>query len=507
MKRICIKVKETIMIFILFALLFLSVSLLVIRLNSIDLSGCIFTLYYNQLIGYFPWIPSFLTFISESIRASDGSLDPIQNVLNLFGIVSFALTAINEISSTRSYGILLGDVIDHFFPFHKVFMIFLHGGFFLIGIYSCEKSIGSVACLSLIGLSLCLMYSFSMAWHFVFSEQAKKNRVYTYLSHMLGRGLSANKSAKKERHWNKNVKECILDYATYVGELWNRTSYQYSSIGKQSDELQLVKAVYAWLMGKPLKKIKERTITDCYLFADVFDQVFGLSSVCDDGQVISYGDYLLLTQCLRYDTPNKRTAFQDDIIKCSTVWENLFAQIENPYRQSQMVHAVLATAYKVDSQCFVLFACGLIMHTGILNYSCAEADPAKRIEGAFDFFRSISLANWEAQPTWKLDVQDGFLTAWCEMIYVVVGALLWSSAFGQYPSDIIESARRYARRGIVSASISDSLLSNLGKLHTLYSAYGYILFCATNVDVYKDISAYQLTSVYDDVMYQMRLGI
>lgn len=506
MKRVCIKVKEAIMIFILLALLLLSVSLLVIRLNLVDLSGCIFTHYYNQLIGYFPGIPSFLTFISEAIRAGDGSLDPLQNILNLFGIVSFALTAINEISTTRSYGILLGDVIDHFFPFHKVFMIFLHGGFFLIGNYSCEKGIGSVACLSLIGLSLCLMYSFSMAWHFVFSEQAKKKRVYKYLLHMLGHGLSPNTSSKKEHYWNKNVKECILDYATYVGELWSRTSYQYSSKGKRSDELQLVKAVYAWLLGKPLKQIKVCAIERCYLFADVFEQVFGLHSVYDE-ELNNYGDYLLLTQCLRYDTPNKRSAFQDNVIKCSTVWENLFAQIENSYRKSQMTHAILATAYKVDSQCFVLFACGLIMHSGIMNYSCAETDPAKRIEGAFDFFRSISRANWEVQPTWEQNVQDGFLTAWCEMIYVVIGALLWSSAFGQYPSDIIDSVRRYARRGIVSASISDNLLLNLGKLHSLYSAYGYILFCTANVDVYKDISAYQLTSLYDDVMYQMRLGI
>lgn len=507
MRRICIKVKESIIIFILSVLLWLSLSLLVIRLNLIDLPNCIFTQYYHKLVGYFPSIPNFLTSISESIRASDGSLDPLQSILNLFGIVSFALTAINEISSTRSYGILLGDVIDHFFPFHKVFMIFLHGSFFLLGSYSCEKGIGTVACLSLIGLFLCLTYSFSMAWRFVFSEQAKKNRVYKYLSHMLGRGVSATASPKKIHHWNKNVKECILDYATYIGELWNRTSYQYSSVGKQSDELQLVKSVYAWLMGKPLKQIKERTITNCYLFEDVFEDTFGLHDVWDDEQAINYGDYFLFTQCLRYDAPNKRSAFQDDVIKCSTVWESLFAQIENPYRQSQMAHAVLATAYKVDAKCFVLFACGLIIHTGILNYSCAETDPSKRIEAAFDFFRSISCANWEAQPAWQPDVQDSFLTAWCEMIYVVIGALLWSSAFGQYPSDLIDSARRYARRGIVSASISDSLLSNLRKLHTLYSAYGYVLFCAANVDVYKDVSAYQLTSLYDDVIYRMRLGI
>lgn len=506
MKKIFIKVKETVMIFILSALLLLCLSVLVIRLNSIDLSNCIFTQYYHDLIGCFPKIPSFLAFISKSIRAGDGSLDPIQTILNLCGIVSFALTAINEISSTRSYGILLGDVIDHFFPFHKVFMIFLHGGFFLLGSYSCEKGIGSVACLSLIGLFLCLIYSFLMAWRFVFSKKAKRNRVNKYLSHMLGRGISSKASSKKKSHWNKRVKECILDYATYVGELWNRTSYQYSSIGKKSDELQLVKAAYAWLIAKPIKQIKECPVTNYYVFADVFEEIFGFHAD-SNRRPINYGDYLLFTQCLRYDAPNKRSAFQDDVIKCSTVWENLFAQIENPYRQSQMAHAVLSTAYKVDAKCFVLFSCGLIMHTGILNYSCAETDPAKRIEGAFDFFRSISRANWETQPTWKLDVQDGFLTAWCEIIYVVIGALLWSSAFGQYSPDLIDSARRYARRGIVSASISDSVLSNIEKLHSIYSAYGYILFCAANVDVYKDISAYQLTSLYDDVMYRMRLGI
>lgn len=504
MKKICIKAKEAIMIFILFTLLLLSLIVLIIRLFSIDISGCILAQHYHNLISHFP---NLFSLLSDCIRASDGSLDPIQNILNLLGIASFALTAINEISSTRSYGILLGDVIDHFFPYHKVFMIFLHGGFFLLGSYSCEKNIGSIACLSLIGLLLCFLYSFSMAWRFVFSEQAKKHRVYMYLSHMLGRGITINANKKKIHHWNKNVKECILDYASYIGALWNRTSYQYSSIGKQSDELQLVKAVYAWLTSKPLKQIKENTAANCFMFEDIFEETFDLYSVCNNEQAIDYGDYLLFTQCLRYDAPNKRSTFQDDVIKCSTVWENLFAQIENPHRQSQMAYAILATAHKVSSKCFVLFACGLIIHTGILNYSCAESDPAKRIETAFDFFRSLSCANWEAHPAWQPDVQDGFSIAWCEMVYVVIGALLWSSAFGQYSSDLVDSARRYARRGIVSASISNSLLSELEKLHTLYSAYGYILFCVANIDVYKDISAYQLTALYDYVMYQMRLGI
>lgn len=440
--------------------------------------------------------------ISFAAHAADGSLSPILELLKLMGAVSFVLTAINEVSTSRSFGILIGDVVKHYFPQHRIILLAFHSAFFLLGWFACEKHVGIVAVVCLVGLLLCFTYAFVMFWCFLLYPPAKKNLVFRYITYRMSNPLYSMLDLQKKE-------QCVMEYASYIGETWTRSSHQ-SSIDEESF---LITIVHNWLQNISSNTMNEdnqknfvgplKVDDEMLNFKPVFHTVFGLK----ENEYDHLGEYVLYTQCINFAAQNPRTEFQQKIMCCRRVWENLFAQMNDSPRKNAMAVAILNAARKKGKVCFVLFACGLVLQCGILNPLPHNADVTEQIENRLLFLRGLSAASWEQQSLSGLTGCSKDTAVWCELVYIVLGAFLWSDAFRLIPLEDSEQLRHAARKSIVSASLPRDILNSMRESWDIYAAYAFILFSTANISVYNELTANKFLQLRKYIMDQMSLGL
>lgn len=169
----------------------------------------------------------------ELARDSEGTLAPLSYLLGLMGCVGFAVGAINEVKSTRSFGMLMRDVIDYNFPFHAIIQIVLYSLFAAIGAYACLKNIGLVAGVCLIGVFFCFAYSLIMTSLLFFFHKAKEFLVNCYIKGVLNKEarkikkeskklLATSDSDDTRKKWLRIAGKYTLDYARYIGQQWTK---------------------------------------------------------------------------------------------------------------------------------------------------------------------------------------------------------------------------------------------------------------------------------------------
>ena len=161
-------------------------------------------------------------------------LHGISAVITALGLVGFALSYINTAKAYRVKGILMEDVISQGYPWYG--LIFLdHGGFALLGLYSCEVNILFSAQACLIGVLMCTIYSLLMAYSIVFSPKGRNHLVTWYINALLRKELPSKRSIRT-----------AYQLGRYIGERYQADDIQ---IGRhrqsdQEDELMLISTLH-----------------------------------------------------------------------------------------------------------------------------------------------------------------------------------------------------------------------------------------------------------------------
>lgn len=445
---------------------------------------------------------------------SEGKLEPLSYLLGLMGCVSFAAGAVNEVKSTRSFGMLMRDVIHYNFPFHAIIQIFLYSLFAVIGAYACLKNIGLVAGVCLLGVFLCFVYSLTMTFFLFFSHEAKEFLVTCYMKGVLNkeakrikkvrRKLPANGVSDDTRdQWLRVAGICTLDYAKYIGQQWIKGSIlQVHRDSPKSKEGFLIELLICGITEDP-SWLKPRTLYSAkpsgLLMAKDFDQMFPSSKDYEpDG-----AKHVLFTKSLSYmKEPIHSVAgeLEQDIRRCSQVWEQLLSEIEDPKKQAQLVYIILAEASTRPCQIFTIMSMGLLSYLGISR--CEYATPnnketvQKKIASLFD----LKLFADGLVPEEKACIPQSFSDRWSEIVYLSAGVIQWIHALGLV-GDNVETGVVYNLLREVQKGMSETGFLQLSHDREKYIVLSFLLFAFDNPDAYRELSAY---IVYDleTKMYQ-----
>ncbi len=462
---------------------------------------------------------------SYAARDTEGTLAPLKFLLEIMGTVSFLLGALNELKSTRSYGMLMGEVISCAFPFHIFVQVFLYGGFAVLGGYSCQLNIGSSAALCLYGLGVCFVYTLWMTWCIFISKSKKRRVVELYIDSKTNplpnlysfRSLFPKCKKAGDSILREEVSVCALDFARYVGEQWNAgTSLQ---IHRGENALQeeflatLVLRVIApssvledtgYTLYKIEGKAKQR-IDRCTLISNCLIYFFPKAKE----HLGKEAEYILFVNFLHFSNGgesavNDAEKFRKNILCCSLIWEQLFNEVKDENRRTQMTCEVLKSALLADWPVFAMLSFGLLHQLGVARIGISEKEYKDNILKIIDFLFEVQKAGdrnlinrtLEGPPfTNKLRLKlikknkkerihtSTFDNACGEMIYLAAGILQWvvlSEGFNQNDFKIWISGELALR--VKKCGIPKEKIVSMCRDAKTYSILAYLLFTVENTD-------------------------
>lgn len=434
--------------------------------------------------------------LSDAIRDPEKTLAPVQWALNLIGIGSIALATYNEYSAKRVQGILLGDVLRYFFPFHRLILYVFHIAFFALGNYACLKDAGMASIISLAGLLICAVYSLLILALLNTPLSGTKRSIHIYMCAILRRNAN-QKKADSAREYEAGL--CVMDYASYIGELWNRLGYQPKQELGKSEEFWLLRMTVAWVHKckvdcAKIRKPAEKELLPCWAsFSTFFMDGKSSKATAQDAERI------LFTRCLPCHLEEFCGAIHTQLLKCKAIWENLLGAVENPQRQRQMAHKILSDAYEFNSTCFALMAGGLLLQSGTLRIEPPE-DEKRSITAALKFLWDLYLIEKESEATRRSDTD--FYSGWDELAYISVLGLLWSCSMWPDSGSIVAEIRSYWT-AIGRSNVFGRVCRKLGSGRELYAAYGFVLFCTANHQETETLSIAQMIRCYQFVLKEM----
>ncbi len=447
-------------------------------------------------------------------RDSDGTLEPLKYFLGLMGCVSFVVGAINEVKSTRSFGMLMRDVIDYVFPLHLLFQTLLYAGLAVTGGYACLKNVGMAAAVCLLGTAVCFLYSLTMAWCLFVSPKVRERMVTFYIKGVMTRELRDRKKQNPDDEENpgdekipdyegneskRNVGSCVLDYAKYVGQQWTKGNIlQIQKNRNWVDESLLINLTVCGL-SSDIQWLDEQLIP-CFTsgnlsIANDFCKIFPDSKEYK----LDCARYVLFTKALHYaDNDCGIRNLGNDIRRCSQIWEQLFTDIESKKRKTQMAGALLCIAKASSWPIFTLMTMGLLVYLGVAKNEYENEDAKKSLGEKISFLYDIRQSVSEAIPEENLSSSRDFNDTWAEIVYLAAGVIQWMVSTGcirkedgePFVSDLLENVRSH--------------MSNKGsvviQMHTeKYVVLSYLLFAYENSDMGKHITAYIMQYLQPDI--------
>ena len=305
----------------------------------------------------------FLSWLAGNLPYPDrlGNTSGIAAVITALGVVCFALSYINSARATRVKGILLEEVISSCYPCYGL-IFFFHGGFALLGLYSCaEKDLhSSWICLG--GLVLCAAYSVWMAYHIDFSKRGRDRLIGNYIEYLLRiiPPLKQRKGAdcrsdlsSEERCQAANVKcrRAAYQLGYYIGEHYQaddlRLELSVTSGWKKGKKSILLSMLQLLMGGDWSTKEWEGALPE------VFDELF---STCLDSQMAGEA---VSAECTLYDLIgiDDDQTFWENVKHCAVLWDNLLAPVKRELRQAELAVNVLSHSPKTAVLC-----CGLVCH-------------------------------------------------------------------------------------------------------------------------------------------------
>lgn len=443
---------------------------------------------------------------------TDGSLVPAEYILGLLGLVSVFLTTINEVLSTRSHGILLREVADHFFPFHRFLQIPMYIGFTVIGGYAAKKNVGMTTALCVLGLSVCFIYSVSMAWSLVFSQRSRSRKVYRYFLHTLSLPLSLRGQTlpvncpklrkhmairrEKTRHkWQNRAQKSVLDFAEYAGTQFNK-SIKPLTEKNEPLERQLVGGVRRWQKAERIKKTEEQP---WMALTSAFETVFRCTEVQRENQAM----YVLYTKCFPGAEADAAKDYKRNVLRSSYVWERLFDAIEGDHRRARVAYLLLAEARRQDAWIFASLAGGLLHWLRLDELDNLKAESEQPLDARIDFlFQVRQAAMGDIQTRKDAEV---FYKSWSELLCVAGLLLGCMEALRPEHQDKYGKRRRCVQNSISENSLSISIIDALNRDILRYAVYAYLLFSMENWDVCEEYSVYALHIVEETVCAQFKI--
>lgn len=447
--------------------------------------------------------------VSDMAYSDDGKLAPIQWIFNLVGLGSLTLTSLNEYAAKRCQGILLGDVLRFFFPFHRLILRGFHIVFFLLGNYACIKLVSTAAAVCLAGMLLCLIYSFLVSRLLSVPTSGKKIIIHIYLSAALRRNMRQQKFSMRElqpelkhsedlQEWE--VQSCLLDYACYVGSLWRRPGYQPSYSYCTSEEFWLVKATMAWVKNCTKRCIEREIVlngttvnmniaTKC---ASAFTSL--CSTTPPDNRIIS-------EICLPYGESTARANFQSKVLRCRLLWETLLLQTDELHRKSQLAHYILSCAYSSSAEHFALLACGLLLHMGIFDLTLSEKRCAEQIADGLLFLESLVQIEKERKAVLRESGSSKFCTGLGELIYITISGVFWEVAEG-YISEADANLLR-KKVGSTLGILSLGECQALEQSSIIYATFALLLQYTANTNLGQPLSIRKMQRWYEYVKKEL----
>lgn len=440
--------------------------------------------------------------LSGAIRVSDGTLAPVQWALNLIGVGSIALAAYNEYSAKRVQGILLGDALRYLFPFHRLILRVFHIAFFALGNYACLKDAGMAGVMSLAGLLVCTVYSLPVLALLSTPLSGSRWWIHIYIRAILRRSATGE-GADPAREYE--ARQCVMDYASYIGELWNRPGYQPKWKFNKSEEFWLLRIAIAWVQKCEVGNVKARQpaqedLPPCRAAFWTFFMDGEASGIVDPPPVAQDAEHVLFTRCLPCRLGRDCGAFRVQLLQCKAIWGNLLGAVETPRRQKQMVYKILSSAYRFSPACFALMAGGLLLQSGTLCVETPEEEK-KSVTTVPKFLWDLYLLEKENEAA-HTQTGAGFSSGWDELAYISVLSLLWSCSMRLNSNGDVTGVRSYWKDA-VRANVFDRVCRELGGGKELYAACGFVLFCTANHQEAEDLSVVQMIHCYDFVMKEL----
>lgn len=150
-------------------------------------------------------------------------MDGVSAVLDMVGIVSFALSYINAARTRNVHGILFEDVIHAFFPYYKI--IFVASGVLIcLGRFACSVGNGITGLLCLVGTIISLIYILKMTNTVVFTEKKIRSLTDEYISLIASEYLGGRLNGTG----NAGVTNFIKSVGSYVAHQYSSTDFSIS---------------------------------------------------------------------------------------------------------------------------------------------------------------------------------------------------------------------------------------------------------------------------------------
>lgn len=474
--------------------------------------------------------------LHNAVRSSNGDLSPLANMLELMGIVSFTLIAVNEVQSKRSFGILMEDVIDYYFPLHLFIQVGFYTCFALLGGYACGKGIGMVGTLCGLGLLICFGYSIRMAWKLLLSPKAKNRSVLKYIDRTIRQQSKLNNkiiesNAKKGKKcficiegWREKIEryrekriihvktkqqqqlqvtgKTILDFAEYVGIQWEeKASLQIYGYEGESIEQELIDWIKIWLFLPGFEANTESNVSIGKSFTNFFP--------VEENSADNIAEFVLYTKCLPFYQDEIIVSFYQNIQRCRKLWDCLFHNINDKKKRAQLAHKLLKSTYckcnVQDQELFTLLALSLLTYLGFTHDTDTELKIKDQRERSMGFLLNLCQIDAEIIPEEQLDTVS-FLDGCAEIVVLALVFLKWESLLSLPYNKQSFYAGPEIQKKIAAMIFNFSLKERFPELDK-YIVFTWILLLLENKDEYGNLSVYELRRLMLEMHEQMQLEL
>lgn len=330
------------------------------RLFNVVLACLLLYAFINFFTGYkcdlFAWIESNIPNTNLF-----GYATGIAAVITALGAVSFSLSYINSARLVREKGILMEEVLADRYPCYGLIFAY-HGGFALLGLYSCAANAIHTSWVCLGGLILSTAYSVHMAYCINFGMRGRKRMINHYIEDLL-REIQPFLKQIRDTGDNIDLSARTKEWATY--DKCRKTAYQLGRyIGEQyqADGLEYAKFINSQKKGT--KKNIFVSMLQLLIVGDwsteewegslpeAFDKLFAVDVDKQSSDKVVPVEYAL------YDLIGiDEKFFEENVKHCALLWGNLLTPIKQDIRQAELIVAVLRDSPLTSALC-----CGLVCY-------------------------------------------------------------------------------------------------------------------------------------------------
>lgn len=438
--------------------------------------------------------------VCSAARDSEGKMEPLMYIIELMGSTGVAMGIINEVKSTRSFGMLMSDVIYYVFPYHLIIQAPLYMLFVVTGCYSCLKNVGIAASFCLLGIFVCFIYSVIMICCLSVSSRAKEKLVIFFIKGVIVDEFNKHKDTED---WRKTVSLFVLDYAKYIGQQWSKGNIlQIQRDGKWEQEKMLINLA-SFSLTSDSNQLNEKLTPDVSKFElripKDFEKIFTIQM---QGEQID-AKYILFTKLIPFMKQEIVDSLEIDIRRCSQIWEQLLSQIESQKHQAEIAYALLWIANSSGSQIFTLLSMGLLEYLGIAKCKNADSNIGQSIEQKITFLHNIHMSASETIPEENLSKPYDFNDNWAEIMYLAAGALQWMVSMNCINEDDGKSHVRHLLYA-VQENMTDKGFINLTKSCDMYHVLSFLLFLFDNLDIREEMSAFMIQQLMPVVQKRLK---